>query len=79
MLTHVPYKDPEMQRQWQRENREGTAAKRKRRREYERERKNRKRIESYMLLPEPERSRKLAANEYRRSLNLRWQSRSYTN
>lgn len=75
----MPYKDPEMQRQWQRENRELTAAKRKHRREYERERKNRKRIEQYMLLPEPERSRKLESNAYRRSLKLRWQTRSYTN
>jgi hypothetical protein len=75
----MPYKDAVKQREWQRENREFTAAKRKHRREYERERKNRKRIEAYMLLPEPERSRKLEANEYRRSLGLRWQTRSYTN
>jgi hypothetical protein len=75
----MPYKDADKQREWQRENRELTAAKRKHRREYERERKNRKRIEAYMLLPEPERSRKLEANEYRRSLSLRWQTRSYTN
>lgn len=75
----MPYKDAAKHREWQRENRELTAAKRKRRREYERERKNRKRIEAYMLLPEPERSRKLEANEYRRSLGLRWQTRSYTN
>jgi hypothetical protein len=68
-----------MQRAWQRENRELTADKRKHRREYERERKNRKRVEAYMLLPEPERSRKLEANEYRRSLGLRWQTRGYTN
>jgi|SanBayMetagenome_1026888.scaffolds.fasta_scaffold123229_2 hypothetical protein len=75
----MPYKDADKQREWQRENRELTAAKRKHRREYERERKNKKRIEAYMLLPEPERSRKLEANEYRRSLSLRWQTRSYTN
>ena len=75
----MPYKDAEKQREWQRENRELTAAKRKHRREYERERKNKKRIEAYMLLPEPERSRKLEANEYRRSLSLRWQTRGYTN
>jgi hypothetical protein len=75
----MPYKDPAKQREWQRENRESTAAKRKRRREYERERKNKQRIESYMLLPEPERTLKLEANEYRRSLGLRWQTRGYTN
>lgn len=75
----MPYKDADKQREWQRENRELTAAKRKHRREYERERKNKKRVEAYMLLPEPERSRKLEANEYRRSLSLRWQTRSYTN
>jgi hypothetical protein len=75
----MPYKDPVKQREWQRENRESTAAKRKHRREYERERKNKQRIESYMLLPEPERTLKLEANEYRRSLGLRWQTRSYTN
>ena len=75
----MPYKDPVKQREWQRENRENTAAKRKRRREYERERKNQQRIDAYMLLPEPERSRKLEANAYRRSLGLRWQTRSCSN
>ena len=75
----MPYKDPVKQREWQRANRESTAAKRKKRREYERERKNQQRIDAYMLLPEPERSRKLEANEYRRSLGLRWQTRSYSN
>ena len=42
------------------------------RKDYERERKNRKRIAQYMLLPEPERSRRLAANARRRSYQMRW-------
>ena len=42
------------------------------RKDYERERKNKKRIAQYMLLPEPERSRKLAANARRRSHQMRW-------
>jgi hypothetical protein len=42
------------------------------RKDYERERKNRKRIEAYMLLPEPERSRKLEANARRRAYQMRW-------
>jgi hypothetical protein len=75
----MPYKDPAKHRQWQRDNRENTDAKRERRRAYERERKNKKRIAQYMLLPEPERSRKLQANAYRRSLRLRWKERTYIN
>jgi hypothetical protein len=71
-LCALPYKDAEMQREWQRCHREDTRAKRERRREYERERKNRQRVALYELLPEPERSRKLDANERRRSLGLRW-------
>lgn len=72
-------RDLDKHRKWQRENRENTPEKRRHRREYERERKNRQRVAQYMLLPEPERTRKLEANAYRRSLNLRWQTRSYTN
>jgi hypothetical protein len=71
-LCALPYKDAEMQREWQRIHREDTRAKRERRREYERERKNRKRVALYELLPEPERSRKLEANERRRSYGMRW-------
>lgn len=44
------------------------------RKDYERERKNRKRLEAYNLLPEPERTRKLLANEARRSYKMRWTS-----
>lgn len=68
----MPYKNISDHREWQRCHREDTKAKRDRRREYERERKNRKRVEGYMLLPEPERSAKLLANERRRSYRLRW-------
>jgi len=68
----VPYKNYSDHREWQRCHREDTRAKRERRREYERERKNRQRVALYELLPEPERSRKLEANERRRSLGLRW-------
>lgn len=68
----MPYKNYSDHREWQRSHREDTKAKREWRREYERERKNAKRVASYLLLPEPERSRKLEANEKRRSLGLRW-------
>lgn len=68
----MPYRNISDHREWQRCHREDTRAKRERRREYERERKNRQRVASYVLLPEPERSRKLEANERRRSLGLRW-------
>jgi hypothetical protein len=68
----VPYKNYSDRREWQRCHREGTRAKREWRREYERERKNAKRVALYELLPEPERSRKLALNAQRRSLGLRW-------
>lgn len=68
----VPFKNVEDRREWQRCHREDTRLKVERRREYERERKNRKRVASYMLLPEPERSAKLLANERRRSYRLRW-------
>ena len=71
-LCALPYKDAEMQREWQRCHREDTRAKRERRREYERERKNRQRVALYELLPEPERSRKLEANARRRSYGMRW-------
>ena len=71
-LCALPYKDAEMQREWQRCHREDTRAKREWRREYERERKNAKRVALYELLPEPERSRRLVANARRRSLGLRW-------
>jgi len=48
------------------------------RKDYERERKNRKRIEAYMLLSEPERSRKLEANARRRAYQMRWtQEKTY--
>lgn len=73
----MAYRDLDKHRKWQRENRENTHEKREHRRAYERERKNRKRIEQYMLLPEPERTRKLEANAYRRSLNLRWKARTF--
>jgi hypothetical protein len=66
----MPFKDPEVAREYRREQsrrRYGEA-----RRAYERERKNAKRVAGYMLLPEPLRSQKLAANAKRRSLNLRW-------
>ena len=68
----MPYKNIEDKREWNRLHREDTRAKRERRREYERERKNRQRVASYMLLPEPERSRKLEANAQRRSHGMRW-------
>ncbi len=68
----VPYKNIEDKREWDRCHREDTIAKRLRRREYERERKNRLRVASYLLLPEPEKSRKLEANAQRRALSLRW-------
>ncbi len=68
----VPYKNVEDKRDWDRCHRENTIAKRLRRREYERERKNRLRVASYLLLPEPEKSRKLEANAQRRALRLRW-------
>jgi len=68
----VPYKNIEDKREWDRCHREDTIAKRLRRREYERERKNRLRVASYLLLPEPEKSRKLEANAQRRALCLRW-------
>ena len=66
----MPFKDPERAREYRREQsrkRYGPA-----RKAYERERKNRKRVEAYMQLPEPLRSKKLASNAMRRSLNLRW-------
>jgi hypothetical protein len=66
----MPFKDPEVAREYRREQsrrRYGEA-----RRAYERERKNAKRVAGYMLLPEPLRSQKLASNAKRRSLNLRW-------
>jgi hypothetical protein len=68
----VPYKNIEDKREWDRCHREDTIVKRLRRREYERERKNRLRVASYLLLPEPEKSRKLEANAQRRALCLRW-------
>ena len=68
----VPYKNAEDKREWDRCHREDTLAKRLRRREYERERKNRLRVASYLMLPEPEKSRKLEANAQRRALCLRW-------
>ena len=42
------------------------------RKDYERERKNRKRLEAYMKLPEPERTKKLLANARRRAYQMRW-------
>jgi len=71
-LFALPYKNVEDKREWDRCHRGDTRAKRERRREYERERKNRQRVASYMLLPEPERSRKLALNAQRRSYGMRW-------
>ena len=68
----MPYKNYSDHREWQRCHREDTRAKRERRREYERERKNRQRVALYELLPEPERSRKLALNAQRRSYGMRW-------
>lgn len=68
----MPYKNYSDHKEWQRCHRGDTKAKRERRREYERERKNAKRVASYMLLPEPERSRKLALNAQRRSYVMRW-------
>ena len=68
----MPFRNPDDRREWQRSTRENTRAKVEWRREYERERKNRKRVAQYELLPEPERSRKLEANERRRSYQLRW-------
>ena len=43
-----------------------------RRKDYERERKNAKRVALYRLLPEPERSRRLASNAQRRACHMRW-------
>ena len=71
-LFALPYKNVEDKREWNRIHREDTKAKRERRREYERERKNRQRVALYELLPEPERSRKLALNAQRRSYGMRW-------
>ena len=68
----MPYKNYSDHREWQRCHREDTKAKREKRREYERERKNRQRVALYELLPEPERSRKLALNAQRRSYGMRW-------
>ena len=68
----MPYKNVEDKREWNRIHREDTKAKREKRREYERERKNRQRVALYELLPEPERSRKLALNAQRRSYGMRW-------
>jgi hypothetical protein len=68
----VPFRNPYDRREWKRCTRENTRAKVECRREYERERKNRKRVALYELLPEPERSAKLLANERRRSYRLRW-------
>jgi len=68
----LPYKNVEDKREWNRIHREDTKAKREKRREYERERKNRQRVALYELLPEPERSRKLALNAQRRSYGMRW-------
>ena len=68
----MPYKNVEDKREWNRIHREDTKAKRERLREYERERKNRQRVALYELLPEPERSRKLALNAQRRSYGMRW-------
>ena len=67
----MPYKNISDHREWQRCHREDTKAKRERRREYERERKNRQRVALYESLPEPERSRKLEANESRRHYRMR--------
>jgi len=39
---------------------------------YERERKNGKRVAAYILLPEPERTRRLEANARRRAYKMRW-------
>lgn len=74
-LLAMPFKDVARRREWERDRawKRRTQA----RRDYERERRNRKRVEAYMLLPEPERSRKLEANERRRALNLRWGGRDY--
>lgn len=68
----MPYKNISDHREWQRCHREDSEAKRLHRREYERERKNAKRVAQYLLLPEPERSRRLEANARRRGLGLRW-------
>lgn len=71
----MPFKDVARRREWERDRawKRQTEA----RRAYERERRNRKRVEAYMLLPEPERSRKLEANARRRALNLRWGGRDF--
>lgn len=66
----MPFKDPERAREYRKEQsrkRYGPA-----RKTYERERKNRKRVEAYMQLPEPERSRRLEANAMRRAYQMRW-------
>ncbi len=73
----MPFKDPEKRREYSREQskrRYGPA-----RKEYERERKNKLRVAAYNLLPEPERSIKLARNKQRRSLNLRWDVYNWEN
>lgn len=44
------------------------------RKAYERERKNKKRVEQIMLLPEPERTRRLESNARRRAYEMRWTS-----
>lgn len=44
------------------------------RKAYERERKNKKRVEKIMLLPEPERTRRLESNARRRAYEMRWTS-----
>jgi hypothetical protein len=71
----MPFKDPERAREYGREqSRRRNGPERK---EYERERKNRKRVEQYMLLPEPERTRKLESNARRRAYKLRWKVDKY--
>jgi hypothetical protein len=71
----MPFADPERAREYRKEqSRRRYGPERK---EYERERKNRKRIEGYMLLPEPERTKKLEANARRRAYGLRWTVEKY--
>lgn len=66
----MPFKDPERAREYRREqSRRRYGPERK---VYERERKNRKRVEAYMQLPEPERSRRLEANARRRAYQMTW-------
>ena len=66
----MPFKDPERAKEYRKEqSRKRYGPERK---AYERERKNRKRVEAYMQLPEPERSRRLEANARRRAYQIRW-------